>query len=44
MVRNSLSVGFLNSCKKYEFNNENIKNILYVKEIVKNVKEILYVP
>jgi len=37
MVRHhkNISVSFLNSCKKYEFNNENIKNILYVKEIVK---------
>lgn len=33
MVRHkSVSVNFLNSCKKYEFNNDNIKNILYRKE------------
>ena len=32
MVRNKkLSIGFLNSCKKYEFNNENLKNNLYKK-------------
>ena len=30
MVRNkNLSVSFLNSCKRYEFNNENLKNKLY---------------
>ena len=30
MVRHkNLSVSFLNSCKKYEFNNENLKNKLY---------------
>lgn len=30
MVRSkNLSVSFLNSCKKYEFNNENLKNKLY---------------
>ena len=33
MVRHkSISVTFLNSCKKYEFNNDNIKNILYKKD------------
>ncbi len=32
MVRHKkLSVEFLNSCKKYEFNNENLKNNLYKK-------------
>ena len=32
MVRHKkLSIGFLNSCKKYEFNNENLKNNLYRK-------------
>ena len=37
MVRHkSLSVSFLNSCKKYEFNNENLKNKLY-KEIYKPI-------
>lgn len=39
MVRNSLSVGFLNSCKKYEFNNDNLKNILYKKELIKKPEE-----
>lgn len=35
MVRyKNLSVSFLNSCKKYEFNNENLKNKLY-REIYK---------
>ena len=37
MVRHkNLSVSFLNSCKKYEFNNENLKNKLY-KEIFKPI-------
>ena len=37
MVRHkSLSVSFLNSCKKYEFNNENLKNKLY-KEVYKPI-------
>ena len=37
MVRHkNLSVSFLNSCKKYEFNNENLKNKLY-KKIKKTV-------
>ena len=37
MVRHkNLSVSFLNSCKKYEFNNENLKNKLY-KEIYKPI-------
>ena len=36
MVRNKkLSIGFLNSCKKYEFNNENLKNKLYKEHIKK---------
>jgi hypothetical protein len=39
MVRNSLSVSFLNSCKKYEFNNDNLKNILYKKELIKKPEE-----
>lgn len=39
MARNSLSVGFLNSCKKYEFNNDNLKNILYKKELIKKPEE-----
>ena len=39
MVRhnNSLSVSFLNSCKKYEFNNENLKKKLY-REIFKPIQ------
>ena len=38
MVRHkNLSVSFLNSCKKYEFNNENLKNKLY-RENIKQVK------
>ena len=39
MVRNSLPVSFLNSCKKYEFNNDNLKNILYKKELIKKPEE-----
>lgn len=39
MVCNSLSVSFLNSCKKYEFNNDNLKNILYKKELIKKPEE-----
>lgn len=39
MVRNSLSVGFLNSCKKYEFNNDNLKNILYKKKLINKPEE-----
>ena len=41
MVRNKrLSIDFLNSCKKYEFNNENLKNNLYKKSnIIKQVKK-----
>ena len=36
MVRyKNLSVSFLNSCKKYEFNNENLKNKLYKEHIKK---------
>ena len=39
MVRNKrLSIDFLNSCKKYEFNNENLKNKLYRENIIE-VKE-----
>tara|TARA_B100000886_G_scaffold340444_1_gene310037 strand:+ start:6453 stop:7190 length:738 start_codon:yes stop_codon:yes gene_type:complete len=39
MVRHkNLSVSFLNSCKKYEFNNENLKNKLYRENIIQ-VKE-----
>ena len=39
MVRHkNLSVSFLNSCKKYEFNNENLKNKLYRENIIE-VKE-----
>lgn len=38
MVRHkNLSVSFLNSCKKYEFNNENLKNKLY-REILKPIQ------
>ena len=34
MVRNhkNLSVSFLNSCNKYEFNNENLKKKLYIEK------------
>lgn len=42
MVRHKkLSIGFLNSCKKYEFNNENLKNTLYRKSnaIKKEIKK-----
>ena len=39
MVRHkNFSVSFLNSCKKYEFNNENLKNKLYRENIIE-VKE-----
>ena len=38
MVRSkNLSVSFLNSCKQYEFNNENLKNKLY-KENTKSIQ------
>lgn len=38
MVRHkNLSVSFLNSCKKYEFNNENLKNKLYKEQIKKTI-------
>ena len=34
MVRHkSLPVSFLNSCRKYEFNNENLKNKLYRENV-----------
>ena len=39
MFHNSLSLSFLNSCKKYEFNNDNLKNILYKKEQVNKQEE-----
>ena len=42
MVRHKkLSIVFLNSCKKYEFNNENLKNTLYRKSnaIKKEIKK-----
>ena len=39
MFHNSLSLSFLNSCKKYEFNNNNLKNILYKKEQVNKQEE-----
>ena len=41
MVRHKrLSIDFLNSCKKYEFNNENLKNNLYKKSnAIKQVKK-----
>ena len=39
MVRSkNLSVSFLNSCKQYEFNNENLKNKLY-KENTKSIQD-----
>ena len=39
MVRHkNLSVSFLNSCKKYEFNNENLKNKLY-RKILKKIQK-----
>ena len=40
MVRHkNLSVSFLNSCKKYEFNNENLKRKLYRENIIQVKKE-----
>jgi len=40
MVRHkNLSVSFLNSCKKYEFNNENLKRKLYRENIIQVNKE-----
>ena len=40
MVRHkNLSVSFLNSCKKYEFNNENLKSKLYRENIIQVKKE-----
>ena len=45
LARKHISIDFLNSCNKYEFNNENLKILLYKKNIVneqvKNKKKIV---